>query len=801
MVSHYRIVEKIGAGGMGEVYLAEDTKLRRKVALKFLPSQLAADADLKARFVREAEATAKLDHPNIVTIFEVSEFQGRPFFAMQLVEGQSLRDLAKGKELGIDRIIELAIHICDGLGAAHDKKVVHRDIKPSNIVIDTYGRPKILDFGLAAIQGGEPLTRTGSTLGTVRYMSPEQVQAQDVDHRSDLFSLGVVLYELISGRTPFEKENEAATLKAITQDSPEPLARYKSDIPDELQRTVSKLLEKDPSLRYQSAAGLLSDLKRLTAPTQSSIAPVHVGKSNWPLSLGGLVIIAVFIVAAIKLWPGDGTEKRIMLAVLPFENLGAPDDEYFADGITDEITSKVGALDGIGVIGRTSIVLYKETRKRVSEIGKELNVDVILAGTIQWDKSGEFDKVRINPQLIRVSDETVVWSDNIQRDLSRIFEVQEEIAINIARAMNVTLISGDHAALDYRPTENLDAYDDYLRASNYLNNDDILKAIELLDKATGLDSNFALAFALKSQAHSWSAFGEELGVSEHTKPARLAYNRAFEIQPDLAEAHLARGIYLNYIERDYSGALKEFEVARQGHVDEASVLGAISGVKIRQGKWNEAVALDQQVMKLDPRSSWAGFITWQANWFIHQYDQALVALERLMSLDPDRAEYYSSKAQIQICMGEDVRRVQESLSEWSRLSTLGGFDGYIEGVTYFRLLRSWNQSIGVEAKISAVKEELLRNPNPKLYYDVGLLYHFKGDKESSYSYIDSALMIANNSIAKSRSDTTGRFEIFDLGHSVYDRLAMGYSLTNRHEQAIEHAQLAMEAMPIEACHF
>jgi serine/threonine protein kinase/tetratricopeptide (TPR) repeat protein len=809
MVSHYRIVEKIGAGGMGEVYLAEDTKLKRKVALKFLPSQFAADSDFKARFVREAEATAKLDHPNIVTIYEVSEFQGRPFFAMQLVEGQSLRDLANGKELGIDRIIELAIQICDGLEAAHDKEVVHRDIKPSNIVIDAYGRPKILDFGLAAIQGGEQLTKTGSTLGTVRYMSPEQVQGQNVDHRSDLFSLGVVLYELIAGRTPFDKDNEAATLQAITQDNPEPLARYKSDIPGELQRTVSKLLEKDPSLRYQTAGGVLSDLKRLTAPTQSSMAQVPAKKKvNWPLAVSGLVIIATLITAGIKYWPDvetekshEPTEERIMLAVLPFENLGEPEDEYFADGITDEITSKVGILDGLGVIARTSILQYKGTTKRVAEIGSELNVDYILEGTIRWDKSGEIDQVRITPQLIRVSDETHLWADNIQRDLSRIFEVQEEIAINIARAMNVTLISGDHAALDYRPTENLDAYDDYLRASNYLNNNDILKAIELLDKATGLDSNFALAFALKSQAHSWSAFGEELGVSEHTKPARLAYNRAFEIQPDLAEAHLARGIYLNYIERDYSGALKEFEVARQGHVDEASVLGAISGVKIRQGKWNEAVALDQQVMKLDPRSSWAGFITWQANWFIHQYDQALVALERLMSLDPDRAKYYSSKAQIQICMGEDVRRVQESLSEWSRLSTLGGFDGYIEGVTYFRLLRSWNQSIGVEAKISAVKEELLRNPNPKLYYDVGLLYHFKGDKESSYSYIDSALMIANNSIAKSRSDTTGRFEIFDLGHSVYDRLAMGYSLTNRHEQAIEHAQLAMEAMPIEACHF
>ncbi|MEE8577875.1 MAG: serine/threonine-protein kinase, partial [candidate division Zixibacteria bacterium] len=219
MVSHYRIVEKIGAGGMGEVYLAEDTKLKRQVALKFMPTHLAIDADFKARFVREAEAMAKLNHPNIITIHEVSEHQGRSFFAMELVEGQSLRDMSKNMDLSIDRIIELAIQICDGLGAAHEKKIIHRDIKPSNIVIDAYGRPKILDFGLASIEDGEHLTKTGSTLGTIHYMSPEQVEGKTVDQRSDIFSVGIVLYELITGRTPFERNNEGATLKAIVSDA------------------------------------------------------------------------------------------------------------------------------------------------------------------------------------------------------------------------------------------------------------------------------------------------------------------------------------------------------------------------------------------------------------------------------------------------------------------------------------------------------------------------------------------------------------------------------------------------------
>ena len=291
MMQHYRIVEKIGAGGMGEIYLAEDTKLNRKIALKFLPTHLCQDDDCRARFKREAQAVAKLNHPNIVTIFEVSEYNDRPFFAMELIEGRSLRELAAEKDLRFDRILELAIQICDGLRAAHEKKVVHRDIKPSNIVIDAYGRPKILDFGLAAIQGGEHLTKTGSTLGTIRYMSPEQVDGETVDHRSDLFSLGIVLYELITGRTPFERNNEAATLKSIGQDAPEPLERYKSEIPDELQRIVSKLLEKDPSTRYQSTASVISDLKPLVTSTRGSMTGVATRqRSRWPLAVGGLIV-------------------------------------------------------------------------------------------------------------------------------------------------------------------------------------------------------------------------------------------------------------------------------------------------------------------------------------------------------------------------------------------------------------------------------------------------------------------------------------------------------------------------------
>jgi len=385
MVRHYRIVQKIGAGGMGEVYLAEDAGLDRKVALKFLPDNMCQDEDCRVRFKREAQAAAMLSHPNIIHVYEVSEYQGRPFFAMEHVEGRSLKEFSSSKDLSVQQILELATQISEGLHAAHEKGVTHRDIKPSNILVGSHGRAKIVDFGLASVVGKDQLTKTGSTLGTIGYMSPEQVHGHEIDHRSDLFSLGVVLYELITQRNPFRGDSEAATLKAVSDDTAEPLARYRSGIPDELQRTVSKLLEKDPSMRYQTGAGVISDLKRLIVPSQSSISQKSAMRSSrWPLwvSLGVIAVAAVIVWQFV--WPGDqavdsGSVK--MIAVLPFENLGKPDDESFADGMTEEITSRLAGIEGLGVISRTSAVKYKNTDKNLRVIGNELDVDYIFGSS------------------------------------------------------------------------------------------------------------------------------------------------------------------------------------------------------------------------------------------------------------------------------------------------------------------------------------------------------------------------------------------------------------------------------------
>jgi len=669
MVSHYRIVEKIGAGGMGEVYLAEDTKLKRKVALKFLPNQLSGDADFRARFVREAEATAKLNHPNIITIYEVSEYQERPFFAMELVEGQSLRNLAKCKELGLDRIIELAIQICDGLSAAHDKKVVHRDIKPSNIVIDAYGRPKILDFGLAAIQGGEQLTKTGSTLGTIRYMSPEQVQGQEVDQRSDLFSLAVVLYELITGRTPFEKDNEGATLKAITQDSPEPLTRYKSDVPEKLQEIVFKLLEKDRELRYQSAEGVIADLKRLMFDSQQTGYTRSV-KSK-PKKTGLILGVAAVIVllASILYFSFQSAEEKVqvddevpMIAVMPFENLGSPEDDYFADGMTEEIRSRLAGINGLGVSYSTSSREYKPEEQTLKEFGQKLGVDYALVGSVRWSASGEHVKVRITPQLIRVSDERSLWSKNYEQALLEVFAVQADIAEKIVEQLGLTLVESDKHDLANIPTEDSEAYRFYLKALQvYRHRSDhqgVIDARPLVDSAVAHDSTFALAHALRSDVYSNSAAHSP--DSERGKIALESAMHALELQPGLPQGHLALGRFYGRVKDDNDQALEHYLLAKSGLENDALVLNRISSIQMKRGQFKEALANRIKVAELDPLNASSHVSLGYVLMSLRRFDEADQSFSRAIVLEPDIQYYYENKIESLIAQFGDIDKCSPS---------------------------------------------------------------------------------------------------------------------------------------------
>ncbi|MFQ5640257.1 MAG: protein kinase, partial [bacterium] len=475
-ISNFKILEKLGSGGMGVVYKAEDTKLERTVALKFLPQGLTRDEEAKKRFMYEAQAASALDHPNIGTIYEVEQTDmGQMFIVMAYYDGETLGGKIERGPQPIDEAIDISLQIAQGLAEAHGKEIVHRDIKPANIMMTTDKVVKIVDFGLAKLAGRTKLTKDDSTLGTVAYMSPEQAQGAEVDHRTDIWALGAVLYEMISGRQPFEGEYEQAVMYSIMNEDPEPITGLRTGVPMELERTVNKCLEKEPSDRYQQVIELIVDLRRLKKETESKKILARTGvKAKTPkkrtrtfVLTGILLGVLILAVAGYFFFaPGETepTSERKMLAVLPFENLGPPEQEYFSDGITEEIISRLAGIRALGVISRTSITQYKQTDKTLQQIGEELGVGYVLEGTVRWDHSPDGPgRVRVTPQLIRVSDDTHLWSDRYNAVLTDIFQVQSDIAERVSEVMNVAVLASERRSLESIPTDNLEAYDAYLR--------------------------------------------------------------------------------------------------------------------------------------------------------------------------------------------------------------------------------------------------------------------------------------------------------------------------------------------------
>ena len=639
-ISHYRIIEKIGAGGMGEVYLADDTELDRKVALKFLPLQFVSDEGFKARFRREAHAAAVLEHPNIVTIHEVSEHQGRPYIVMQYVEGKSLRDIIKEKELPIDEIIDLAIQICEGLGAAHDRKVVHRDIKPSNIVIDAHGRPKILDFGLASVQGSEHLTKTGSTLGTIGYMSPEQIHGKQLDQRSDIFSLGVILYEMIAGRPPFRRETEAATSNSILHDTPEPLARYKADIPSELQEVIDKVLDKDPDTRYQTASGMLADLKRLKKASEVPSAPPPLEKPRWGktkrLLITSSVVAAVILLLLIfKPWEIEVRPMQMAvgsIAVLPLENLmGDPDQDYFVDGMHEALITDLSKIGALRVISRTSTIRFKETDKSLPEIARELGVDAVVEGSVARFEN----RVRVTAQLIATKPERHLWAESYERDLRDILALQSEVARAIAREIKIAITPEEETRLAAVREVNPEAYEAYLKGMFYLHKftpEGFEKGLEYLNQAIEIDPADPLAYA--GLALGYSLIGHEAEPDAYSL-SKTAALKALELDSTLAEVHESFAEIKLYSEWDIAGAGQTFQRVLAlnpnlpvAHAHYAWYLHLI-------GDQEDAIAEMKRAQELDPLNplyaAWSGWIYWLAG----QYEEAIDEARESLELNPD----------------------------------------------------------------------------------------------------------------------------------------------------------------------
>ncbi|UCC44426.1 MAG: protein kinase [Candidatus Zixiibacteriota bacterium] len=642
-VLHYKIVRQIGSGGMGEVWLAEDTKLKRTVALKFMPAHAASDASLKSRFTREAQAAAKLDHPSIVPVHEVGEFHGRPFFAMAHIEGQSLREVIKQGKLTISEAVELTMQICEGLNEAHNEGVVHRDIKPGNIIIDTKGRPRLVDFGLATVAGDDKLTKTGSTLGTVGYMSPEQVEGKQVDHRTDLFSVGVILYEMLTGRRPFEGDNDAAVVKAITDANPEPVARFKSGVTGELQQIVDKALTKDPDLRYQHADGMLADLKRLKAES----SPVK--KSRLGLWVPAVIVLAVagyLLVDRLLLRDEQTTEGWTnSIAVLIFRDQSPNrDQDYLCEGMTDAIIGRLSGIQNLKVVSLTSVLRFKEPDRDLKGIGKILGVQTILEGSIQK----ELDRIRVRAQLIDVKEDAHLWSDKYDRKFESVFAVQDDISHAIVNAMKIKLLGEDTTLITHRYTENIEAYDFYMRGRHLWSKRtgrDIRKAIEHFEKAIELDPDYALAYS--GLADAWVILpgydvAETVTQTEALAKAREAAETAVGLDENLAEAHASLGWihrnesklaeaekeFLLAIERNpgyfwahywyaillgdmanYPGQTREEDIAFELNPVSISLIGTRVNRKKQSAKWQDAEELYQRLIEIEP-NRWQSYLSY-----------------------------------------------------------------------------------------------------------------------------------------------------------------------------------------------
>jgi TolB-like protein/tetratricopeptide (TPR) repeat protein/predicted Ser/Thr protein kinase len=660
-LSHYTLVSELGRGGMGVVYRALDNTLGRDVALKVLLPEFVADAERHRRFVQEAKSAATLEHPNIGVVYEVGEDDGTSFIAMQLVRGQPLRQALHGGGLPAVRAVELALEIAEGLAAAHDKGIIHRDLTPANIIVSDDGHAKIIDFGLAKLI--EPLSDTASeaetqqrtelgvVMGTTPYLSPEQARGETADQRSDLFALGIVLYEMLSGATPFRRATAPETLSAIIN-APDPAVPLppELDAASELRRIVHKSLAKNPRDRYQTAKDLVVDLRDIRRQLDSgSHGPVVVAKQatrrSW-LWVAGAVGVAVLAVLGYQMFqaerPGVAATggERQRIAVLVFENLGAPDDEYFAAGVTEEITSRLARVNRLAVISRNSVLQYNKTTKRTQEIGRELGVDYILQGTVRWQRGKEgAGRVRVTPQLIRVADETQVWADSYERQLDEIFVVQSDIAVRVSQQLGAAILAPERKLIDAVPTANLAAYQEYLRG-NFLfyhqySREGRKNALPFFQRAVELDPAFAVGHAAVATAAAWRYFYED-PVAEWEQLARREIDTALRLDPNLADAYVARGnlLWTQPGGFPHAQAIREYRRALElnpNHVEAHVALGRLYG---HVGLLEEARQSLTLALALDPSNSEAPARLIATDSWAHRHAEALAGLERRANPNP-----------------------------------------------------------------------------------------------------------------------------------------------------------------------
>jgi serine/threonine-protein kinase len=676
-ISHYRVLRVLGEGGMGVVYEAEDVRLGRHVALKFVVHKKLDRRETVERFEREARAASVLNHPNICTVHDVGEEGGHHFIAMELLEGESLDSLLTRGPLPVRRLLELATQIAEGLVAAHARGVIHRDIKPANVFVTSTGLVKIMDFGLAKIlqspaaeslTGSEleltqtsDLTTPGLAMGTVSFMSPEQVRGEEVDARSDLFSFGALLYDMAVGEPPFRGSTPAVKLSGILERNPVPPLEIDPTLPARLQDIILKALEKNREERYQTARDMLVDLRRVlreidsgavtgatSIPSQpritAAVAPLPTGRSKYWIAAAG---IGAALIAALFVWKSGAARSRPAastgrpeiksLAVLPLENLSQdPAQDYFADGMTDELIARLSKISALRVISRTSTMRYKGSKKSLPEIARDLQVDAVVEGSVQ--RSG--DRVRINARLIDDA-ERQMWSEGYDRELRDVLSIQSDVASSIAREIRVKVAPGESSQLASKGPIDPEAYQAYLQgrvAFLRFTPESLAEAEEYFNRAIAKDPQYALAYAGLADTYIQLA-GRVRPPREAMPKARKAIDRALELDPNLAEGYASLGQVKLFYEFDWGGAGTEYRRAVEKNPGSPLVHQANALFLAAQGHTAESLAEADRVLDLDPVSPSSGCLRTRLLYYARRYDESIEQYEKTRAADPTVAGF------------------------------------------------------------------------------------------------------------------------------------------------------------------
>lgn len=706
VINHYRIERLLGAGGMGEVYLADDTKLGRKVALKLLPLAFSTQADLKARLLREAQAAAMLNHPNIMTVYEVGESEGRLFIALEHVDGSSLSELVRSSRFSTEEVIQILLQVCEGIAEAHDKGVIHRDIKPSNILMSKQGRIKLVDFGLASVASSDRLTIAGARVGTIGYMSPEQIEGSTADFRSDIFALGVVAYELVSGKNPFRRDDDAATLYALMHHQPESLLAVRSDISLSLSRTIERMLSKSPSNRYQRVSEILFDLKTSSIPGGSPL-PQSASNPTHPPSI----------------------------AVLPFEDLSSlRDQEYLCDGITEEIISSLSRISGLRVVSRTSSFQFKGKGQDIRRIGEQLNVGTVLEGSLRRIEG----RLRVTAKLINVTDGFHLWAEKYDRATEDIFAVQDEIAQAIVDTLKDRLLGTDRSAKTQEPlrrhSANVDAYHYYLQGRFHWNARDrqsVIKSLDFFRLALELDPSYALAYVGLSDAYFMLGAYDFLDPKVAVPAARQAALKALELDDSLAEAHTAYAGLLVFFHFDWGRGEAEFKRAIQLNSGYSTAYQWYAEMLTFRARYSEAEQNFKIAMELDPLShiqpTMYGYLCAVMGDLKKSNEQYLRAID----LGSPNYNLYGWYALNLLELG----RIDAARLHCRRARELAGQNYYPLMVDAFIAGRSRNLSEARSIKALLETSAMTEYIPPSYMY---LVQYYFGDKDRAFAWLDRA---------------------------------------------------------------